>query len=144
MNFKRILILVTFLFSLNITSMHHEKSYNFSDCNGKVANYYVSKLIPGGTVEGFLKAIKMHQTYYSSRGSEAKVVPMIQYKRSETDDEEIFRVSSMVIYPNLKARTDWISRDDFTENDNQEFSAFIEIYNKNTEITARRLICIPG
>ena len=37
--------------------MHHEKSYKFSDCDGKVANYYVSKLISGGTVEGFLEAI---------------------------------------------------------------------------------------
>ena len=143
MNFKSIFILVAFLFTLNASAMHHEKSYKFSDCDGKVANYYVSKLISGGTVEGFLEAIKMHQDYYSSRGSEAKVVPLIQYKRSETDDEEIFRVSSMVIYPNLKERTDWISRDDFTEKDTEEFSAFIDIYNKNTEITARRLVCIP-
>ena len=112
--------------------MHHEKSYKFSDCDGKVANYYVSKLISGGTVEGFLEAIKMHQDYYSSRGSEAKVVPLIQYKRSETDDEEIFRVSSMVIYPNLKERTDWISRDDFTEKDTEEFSAFIDIHRRSS------------
>ena len=49
----------------------------------------------------------------------------------------------MVIYPNLKERTDWISRDDFTEKDTEEFSAFIDIYNKNTEIKARRLVCIP-
>ncbi len=49
----------------------------------------------------------------------------------------------MVIYPNLKERTDWISRDDFTDKDTEEFSAFIDIYNKNTEITARRLVCIP-
>ena len=40
-------------------------------------------------------------------------------------------------------RTEWITRDDFSEEDNEEFSAFIEIYNKNTEITDRKLVCIP-
>ena len=143
MSFKRIFILVTFLFTVNAEAMHHENSHKFSDCDGKVANYYVSKLIAGGTVKGFLKAIKMHQKYYSSRGSKAKVVPLIQYERTETENEEIFRVSSMVIYPSLKDRTEWITRDDFSEEDNEEFSAFIEIYNKNTEITDRKLVCIP-
>ena len=50
MSFKRIFILVTFLFAINAEAMHHENSHKFSDCDGKVANYYVSKLIAGGTV----------------------------------------------------------------------------------------------
>ena len=56
--FKRIFILVTFLFTVNAEAMHHENSHKFSDCDGKVANYYVSKLIAGGTVKGFLKDSK--------------------------------------------------------------------------------------
>ena len=37
--------------AFSVFSAHHEKSYNFSDCEGAVGNLYVSEILESGTVQ---------------------------------------------------------------------------------------------
>ena len=73
-----------FIFLITITtfpvfSAHHEKSYNFSDCEGAVGNLYVSDILESGTVKGFKKAVKLHQKFYNDRGFNVQVKANIEY-----------------------------------------------------------------
>ena len=63
--------LFIFLITINtcsVFSAHHEKSYNFSDCEGEVGNLYVSEILESGTIKGFKKAVKLHQKFYREAG----------------------------------------------------------------------------
>ena len=50
----RYFLLLTF--SIFSFADDHRISTDFSDCDGKVVNYYVSKIISGGSVDGMMKA----------------------------------------------------------------------------------------
>jgi len=62
------LITALALISFNIYSDDHKGLPKPSDCQGSPANYYVAKLVDGGTIEGWLNATKMHEAYYKDRG----------------------------------------------------------------------------
>ena len=116
-------------------------------CKGSPASYYVSKLIEGGTVEGWIKATKMHQAYYEDRGFNVRIVPSIQYLPSEENNgprDEIFRLSTHVIHPNRTEQEkffEW-NQNERTDSDLKARAAFIAEYDKNNEVTARRYLCI--
>ena len=65
----RYFLLLTF--SIFSFADDHRISTDFSDCDGKVVNYYVSKIVSGGSVEGMMKASKMHQNFYDEQGANA-------------------------------------------------------------------------
>ena len=61
-------LLLNLLLSFSIiASLELEANAKFSECQGKVANYYLSNLVDGGSVEGWLKAAAMHEKYYNDR-----------------------------------------------------------------------------
>ena len=62
---------------------HIDADAKFSECQGKVANYYLSNLVDGGSVEGWLKAAAMHEKYYTNRGFEVEVLTEMQYSVDE-------------------------------------------------------------
>jgi len=136
--------LFIFLITINtcsVFSAHHEKSYNFSDCEGEVGNLYVSEMLESGTVKGFKKAVKLHQKFYKDRGIDVQVKANIEYERdgNETTDQPS-RLTTVVIFPSLKVQGLWQNRE-FTEQDQKDFNAFVEIYNANTKVTVRKSIC---
>ena len=136
--------LFIFLITINtcsVFSAHHEKSYNFSDCEGEVGNLYVSEVLESGTVRGFKKAVKLHQKFYKDRGIDVQVKANIEYERdgNETTDQPS-RLTTVVVFPSLKVQGLWQNRE-FTEQDQKDFNAFVEIYNANTKVTVRKSIC---
>jgi len=135
-----------FIFFITITafsvfSAHHEKSYNFSDCEGQVGNLYVSEILESGTVEGFKKAVKLHQKFYKDRGFDVQVKANIEYERDGNETtEEPSRLTTVVIFPSLEAQGLWRNRE-FTEQDQKDFNAFVDIYNANTKVVVRKSNC---
>ena len=136
----------SFIFLITITtfsvfSAHHEKSYNFSDCEGQVGNLYVSEILESGTVEGFKKAVKLHQKFYKDRGFDVQVKANIEYERDGNETtEEPSRLTTVVIFPSLEAQGLWRNRE-FTEQDQKDFNAFVDIYNTNTKVVVRKSNC---
>ena len=135
------------LTSLGLYSDEPSSSPKLEDCKGSPASYYVSRLIEGGTVEGWIKATKMHQAYYEDRGFNVKIVPSIQYLPSDENNgpkDEIFRLSTHVIHPNRDEQEKfWAwNQNERTESDLKERAAFIAEYDKNNKVTARRFLCM--
>ena len=140
------LLLVTF--SIFSFADDHAISTDFSDCKGKVVNYYVSKIIPGGSVEGMMKASEMHQNFYDEQGANVKVYPALQYLRTdEGTEEELHRISTMVVWDSVNSWNEWresveaLSEEDREVADKQYY-AFVEMYNKNTEVITETRWCM--
>jgi len=136
--------LFIFLITINtcsVFSAHHEKSYNFSDCEGEVGNLYVSEMLESGTVKGFKKAVKLHQKFYKDRGIDVQVKANIEYERdgNETTDQPS-RLTTVVVFPSLEVQSLWQNRE-FTEQDQKDFNSFVEIYNANTKVVVRKSNC---
>ena len=142
MKILKILLFLSFpLTSLSAFSMHHETSHNFSDCEGEVGNLYISKMLKNGSVEGFKQAVKKHQEFYQSRELDVRVIPGIQYERNDEGTvENLHSLTTMVIFPNRKTRENWGNRD-FSENDQKEFDAFVNLYNENNQVEDRKSVC---
>jgi len=136
--------LFIFLITINtcsVFSAHHEKSYNFSDCEGQVGNLYVSEILESGTVKGFKKAVKLHQKFYKDRGFNVQVKANIEYERNGNETtEEPSRLTTVVVFPSLEVQSLWQNRE-FTEQDQKDFNSFVEIYNANTKVVVRKSNC---
>jgi uncharacterized pyridoxal phosphate-containing UPF0001 family protein len=138
---KYLFIFLTTITAFSVASAHHEKSYNYSDCEGQVGNLYVSEILESGTVEGFKKAVNLHQKFYSDRGFDVQVNANIEYKREgEKPTEEPSRLSTVVVFPSLEVQGLWINQER-TEQDQKDFNAFLDIYNTNTKVVIRKSIC---
>jgi hypothetical protein len=121
---------------------------DFSECKGKEANYYVAKITKGGSAAGWLQASKMHQEFYKDRGSDIMVMPMMQYRRDSEGNvtDKLYRATSMVV----GSQESWKKWQTLRANQNadeakkaqNEYDAFMSIYNKNTELTVQRKLCI--
>ena len=143
----RYFLLLTF--SVFSFANDHSISTNFSDCEGKIVNYYVSKLLPMGSVEGMMEATKMHREFYKKRGAEVKVYPAIQYKRVDGGgtEESLHRLSTMVVWENNQSWENWRDRfnalsDRDRKRERKEYDAFVSKYNENTEVVAERRWCM--
>ena len=136
--------LFTFLITItafSVFSAHHEKSYNFSECEGAVGNLYVSDILESGTVKGFKKAVKLHQKFYNDRGFDVQVKANIEYERDGKETtEEHSRLNTVVIFPSQEVHGLWQNRE-FTEQDQNDFNAFVDIYNANTKVVVRKSNC---
>ena len=138
---KYLFIFLITITAFSVFSAHHEKSYNFSDCEGQVGNLYVSEILELGTVEGFKKAVKLHQKIYKDRGFDVQVKANIEYERDGNETtEEPSRLTTVVIFPSLEAQGLWRNRE-FTEQDQKDFNAFVDIYNANTKVVVRKSNC---
>ena len=142
----RYFLLLTF--SIFSFADDHAMSTNFSDCDGKVVNYYVSKIISGGSVEGLIEASKLHQEFYDKQDANVKVYPALQYLRNDDGtDDKLHRVSTMVIWDSVTAWREWresvdaLSKEEREVADN-EYNAFVAKYNNNTEVVAERRWCM--
>jgi|TARA_Y100000385_G_scaffold253812_1_gene278232 hypothetical protein len=129
--------------SFSVFADDHKNLPKPSECKGKPANYYVSKLTKNGTIEGVLNASSLHEAFYKNRGYEVEVVPSIQYLRNEdgVPSDEIFRLSTHVIFPNAETASKWRERDR-TQKDKDEYDFYVNEYNKNSELTTSRFLCI--
>ena len=138
---KYLFVCLTAISTFSIASAHHEKSYNFSDCEGQVGNLYVSEILESGTVEAFNKAVNLHQKFYRDRGFDVKVKANIEYNRDgEKTTEEPSRLTTVVMFPSLEVQNQWMNRE-FTDQDQDDFNSFLEIYNKNTKVVVRKANC---
>ena len=129
--------------SFSVFADDHKNLPKPSECKGKPANYYVSKLTKNGTIEGVLNASSLHEAFYKNRGYEVEVVPSIQYLRNVdgVPSDEIFRLSTHVIFPNAETASKWRERDR-TQKDKDEYDFYVNEYNKNSELTTSRFLCI--
>ena len=129
--------------SFSVFADDHKNLPKPSECKGKPANYYLSKLTKNGTIEGVLNASSLHEAFYKNRGYEVEVVPSIQYLRNEdgVPSDEIFRLSTHVIFPNAETASKWRERDR-TQKDKDEYDFYVNEYNKNSELTTSRFLCI--
>ena len=138
---KYLFIFLITITTFSVFSAHHEKSYNFSDCEGAVGNLYVSEILESGTVEGFKKAVKLHQKFYNDRGLDVQVKANIEYERDGNETtEEPSRLTTVVVFPSLEVQDLWQNRE-FTEQDQKDFTAFVDIYNANTKVVVRKTNC---
>jgi hypothetical protein len=137
------LLTIATLLSFSAIADDHIDLPKPSECEGKPANYYVAKLTTNGTLEGMLNASSLHETFYKDRGFEVEVVPSIQYLRNEdgVPSDEVFRLSTHVIFPDSETASKWRERDR-TQKDREEYNFYVNEYNKNTEVTTSRFICI--
>ena len=129
--------------SFSVFADDHKNLPKPGECMGKPTNYYVSKLTKNGTIEGVLNASSLHEAFYKNRGYEVEVVPSIQYLRNEdgVPSDEIFRLSTHVIFPNAETASKWRERDR-TQKDKDEYDFYVNEYNKNLELTTSRFLCI--
>jgi hypothetical protein len=141
-NMKYLLTILAVI-SFSVFADDHKNLPKPSECKGKPANYYVSKLTKNGTIEGFLNASSLHEAFYKNRGYEVEVVPSIQYLRNEdgVPSDEIFRLSTHVIFPDSETASKWRERDR-TQKDKDEYDFYVNEYNKNSELTTSRFLCI--
>ena len=138
---KYLFIFLITITAFSVFSAHHEKSYNFSDCEGAVGNLYVSEILESGTVEGFKKAVKLHQKFYNDRELDVQVKANIEYERDGNETtEEPSRLTTVVIFPSLEVQGLWQNRE-FTEQDQNDFNDFVDIYNANTKVVIRKSNC---
>jgi|TARA_B110000914_G_scaffold221192_1_gene232552 hypothetical protein len=138
---KYLLICLTAITALSVASAHHKNSHNFSDCKGSVGNLYVSEILESGTVEGFKQAVALHQKFYNDREFDVTVNANIEYDRDgEKTTEEPSRLTTVVMFPSLKVQSLWMDRE-FTDQDQEDFNSFLEIYNKNTKVVVRKSNC---
>ena len=106
-------------------------------------SYYVAKLTKNGTIEGVLNASSLHEAFYKNRGYKVEVVPSIQYLRNEdgVPSDEVFRLSTHVIFPDSETASNWRERER-TQKDKDEYDFYVNEYNKNSEVTTSRFLCI--
>jgi len=141
------LITTLAIIAFNVHANDHKSLPKPSECKGSPANYYVAKLIEGGSLNGWLKATKMHEAYYQDRGFDVKVVPSIQYLPNEENDgpsDDVFRISTHVIYKNVSEVERWSewNNNERTDSDEKDYDAFVAEYDKNNEVTAKRFLCM--
>jgi len=141
------LITTLAIIALNVHANDHKNLPKPSECKGSPANYYVAKLIEGGSLNGWLKATKMHEAYYQDRGFDVKVVPSIQYLPNEENggpSDDVFRISTHVIYKNVSEVERWSewNNTERADSDEKDYDAFVAEYDKNNEVTAKRFLCM--
>ena len=129
--------------SFSMFADDHKSLPKPSECMGKPANYYVAKLTKNGTIEGVLSASSLHEAFYKNRGYKVEVVPSIQYLRNEdgVPSDEVFRLSTHVIFPDSETASNWRARER-TQKDKNEYDFYVNEYNKNSEVTTSRFLCI--
>jgi|TARA_B100001094_G_C17627582_1_gene528914 hypothetical protein len=129
--------------SFSVFADDHKNLPKPDECKGKPANYYVAKLTKNGTIDGVLNASSLHEAFYKNRGYEVEVVPSIQYLRDENGiaSDEIFRISTHVIFPDSETASKW-RQSERTQKDRDEYNFYVNEYNKNSEVTTSRFLCI--
>ena len=143
-------LLLNLLLSFSIiASLELEANAKFSECQGKVANYYLSNLVDGGSVEGWLKAAAMHEKYYNNRNFKVEVLTEMQYSVDEDGNvsDKFVSLDTLVVWNSLSARNEFQKYLDNrsskqVEKDEKEFSAFVNLYEKNTKVTERKRLCM--
>ena len=137
------LLTILAVISFSVFADDHKSLPKPSECMGKPANYYVAKLTKNGTIEGVLNASSLHEAFYKNRGYKVEVVPSIQYLRNEdgVPSEEVFRLSTHVIFPDSETASNWRARER-TQKDKNEYDFYVNEYNKNSEVTTSRFLCI--
>ena len=143
-------LLLNLLLSFSIiASLELEANAKFSECQGKVANYYLSNLVDGGTVEGWLKAAAMHEKYYNDRNFKVEVLTEMQYSVDEDGNvsDKFVSLDTLVVWNSLSARNEFQKylenrSSEQVEKDEKEFSAFVNLYEKNTKVTERKRLCM--
>ena len=128
---------------------HTDANAKFSECQGKVANYYLSNLVDGGSVEGWLKAAAMHEKYYNDRNFEVEVLTEMQYSVDEDGNvsDKFVSLDTLVVWNSLSARNEFQTyldnrSSEQVNRDEKEFSAFVNLYEKNTKIAERKRLCM--
>ena len=91
----------------------------------------------------------MHQKYYADRNAKVAVYPSMQYRVDEENNtvDELSRVSTTVVWESQEA---WNEFREYLNNrseaqvalDDKEYQAFVDMYDKNNEITDRRRLCM--
>ena len=126
-----------------------KETAKFSECEGKVANYYLSNLVDGGSIEGWLKAADMHQKYYDDRKFEVEVLTELQYSVDEDGNtsDNFVSLDTLVVWDSLSARNqfqNYLNNRSLKqiEKDEKDYSAFVDLYEKNTKITDRKRLCM--
>ena len=143
-------LLLNLLLSFSIiASLELEANAKFSECQGKVANYYLSNLVDGGTVEGWLKAAAMHEKYYNDRNFKVEVLTEMQYSVDEDGNvsDKFVSLDTLVVWNSLSARNEFQKylenrSSEQVEKDEKEFSSFVNLYEKNTKVTERKRLCM--
>ena len=146
----KFLIQFSLIFCISILADDHiDANAKFSECQGKVANYYLSNLVDGGSVEGWLKAAAMHEKYYTNRGFEVEVLTEMQYSVDEDGNvsDKFVSLDTLVVWNSLSARNEFQTYLDnrssqHVNRDEKEFSAFVNLYEKNTKIAERKRLCM--
>ena len=91
----------------------------------------------------------MHEKYYINRGFEVEVLTEMQYSVDEDGNvsDKFVSLDTLVVWNSLSARNEFQTyldnrSSEQVNRDEKEFSAFVNLYEKNTKIAERKRLCM--
>ena len=91
----------------------------------------------------------MHQKYYDDRKFEVEVLTELQYSVDENGNtsDNFVSLDTLVVWDSLSARNQFQNylnnrNSKQIEKDEKDYSAFVDLYEKNTKITKRKRLCM--
>jgi hypothetical protein len=110
-------------------------------CFGDIATVRLSQIKPGGTVQGFLKAVEAHKAWYRANGITdndivaARVVAKDEKTGLPTGKYSETEVMSFHLRPPAASRTP-------NKND-AAWQAFLKLYRENSDLKLEYWACVP-
>jgi hypothetical protein len=109
-------------------------------CFGDIATVRVSQIKPGGSVQGFMKAVEAHKAWYRANGvSDNDIVAARVLVRDEKTGQPVrysdTDVMSFHLRPPAPSRTP-------NKND-AAWQAFLKLYRDNSDLKTEYWACIP-
>jgi hypothetical protein len=91
----------------------------------------------------------MHEKYYNDRNFKVEVLTEMQYSVDEDGNvsDKFVSLDTLVVWNSLSARNEFQKyldnrRSEQVEKDEKEFSAFVDLYEKNTKVSERKRLCM--
>jgi hypothetical protein len=109
-------------------------------CFGDVMTIRISQIKPGGTVQGFLKAVEAHKSWYRANGiTDNDIVAARVFVRDDKTGQPTKYSDTEIL--TLHLRPPATSR---TPNRNDAaFQTFVKQYRDNSDLKTEYLACVP-
>ena len=109
-------------------------------CFGDMATVRISHIKPGGTIQGFLKAVEAHKAWYRANGvTDNDIVAARVLVRDEKTGAPVkysdIEVMSIHLRPLAASRT-------LNKND-AAWEAFVKLYRDNSDLKSEYWTCMP-
>jgi hypothetical protein len=109
-------------------------------CDGRIANVRVSEIKQGGTVEGFLAAVKAHKAWFASHGlpSDEIYASRMIVRDEKTHAQSLSDKQFMTFHIYSGAGAGAGPKHDAA------YDAFVKLYRENSDIKSEYTVCMPA